>query len=100
MPSSVISVANLAEAMTKYVEDGGEAKRIAEDIETSPCEIAPITLGQAIAAAEMRKQTKVLGLSLGDRICLALAMERKCPVMTADRAWAKLAIGVKIVVIR
>jgi ribonuclease VapC len=40
------------------------------------------------------------GLSLGDRACLALAMELKLPVVTADRAWIDLDLGIDICVIR
>lgn len=38
--------------------------------------------------------------SLGDRACLALAMELKLPVVTADRAWIDLDLGIDICVIR
>jgi ribonuclease VapC len=39
-------------------------------------------------------------LSLGDRCCLALGMVEELSVMTADRDWAKLQLGIKINVIR
>jgi PIN domain nuclease of toxin-antitoxin system len=41
-----------------------------------------------------------LGLSLGDRACLALALELNAPVYTADRAWKNLNLGIRIHVIR
>jgi ribonuclease VapC len=44
-----------------------------------------------ILGADLRARTKHLGLSLGDRACLAAARSRDLPVLTADRAWAKLA---------
>src|SRR5262249_49846977 len=47
-------------------------------------------------AAALRPTTKKLGLSLGDRSCLALGLARRNTVVTAERAWAKLKIGVKI----
>ena len=40
-----------------------------------------------------------LGLSLGDRTCLALALSRKIPAYTADRMWAKLDIDIEIRII-
>ena len=39
-------------------------------------------------------------LSLGDRACLALAIERKATVYTTDRVWKSLDLGMKIEVIR
>jgi ribonuclease VapC len=39
-------------------------------------------------------------LSLGDRACLALALSRSIPALTADRDWKKLKVGLSIVVIR
>jgi len=38
--------------------------------------------------------------SLADRACLALAMERRLPVVTADRAWSGLGLDLDIQVIR
>lgn len=43
-----------------------------------------------------------IGLSLGDRLCLALAKVKARPALTGDRAWAEVAdaIGVEILLIR
>jgi ribonuclease VapC len=51
-------------------------------------------------AAQLWSQTKAFGLSLGDRACLALAIDQKAIALTADRVWANLQIGVDIQVIR
>jgi PIN domain nuclease of toxin-antitoxin system len=51
-------------------------------------------------AAELRSITRPFGLSLGDRACLALAIERKAAVYTTDRAWKNLDLGIEIEVIR
>ena len=50
----------------------------------------------------MRDATKRVGLSHGDRACLALAKKMGLPAVTADRAWAEIAdaIGVEVVLIR
>jgi len=44
--------------------------------------------------------TRHLGLSLGDRCCLALAKELGADVYTAERKWAGLDLGVTVRVIR
>ncbi len=56
--------------------------------------------GQARLTAELLQQTRALGLSLGDRACVALGIQRKLPVLTADKAWKALRVGVEIRVIR
>jgi PIN domain nuclease of toxin-antitoxin system len=43
---------------------------------------------------------KPLGLSLGDRACLALAMQRNATVYTADRAFKGMNVPIKIDLIR
>ena len=50
----------------------------------------------------MRPATRAVGLSLGDRACLALAAELGVPALTADRGWAGVAeaAGVAVQVIR
>ena len=55
---------------------------------------------QARAAARLRSVTRHIGMSLGDRACLALGDRLGCPVVTADRVWASLDVGIEIVVIR
>jgi PIN domain nuclease of toxin-antitoxin system len=55
---------------------------------------------RALAAGVLIARTRHRGLSLADRACLALALELKLPVVTADRAWADLDLGVEIRLIR
>jgi ribonuclease VapC len=50
----------------------------------------------ARATAALRTATRPLGLSLGDRACLALARQLQLPVLTADTLWRDLSIGVEI----
>ena len=45
----------------------------------------------AFEAGNLRGRTAPLGLSLGDRFCLALAHAMRVPAVTADQAWRKLA---------
>jgi PIN domain nuclease of toxin-antitoxin system len=53
----------------------------------------------AFTAAALLPLTSALGLSLGDRICLATAEGRGVPAVTADKAWARIA-GAVVEVIR
>ena len=62
--------------------------------------VVPFDEGQGLVAGYLRAVTKHLRLSLGDRACLALGLQAQCPVVTADKAWAKLELGVEVQVIR
>lgn len=67
--------------------------------ETFDC-IEDFNIEQAIIAGSFINVTKDYGLSLGDRACLALAKYKNIPVLTADKAWTKLNLGIKIKLIR
>jgi ribonuclease VapC len=54
----------------------------------------------AEAAAGLRAATRALGLSLGDRACLALAQRLGVPALTADRAWTELELAIEVIPIR
>jgi PIN domain nuclease of toxin-antitoxin system len=64
------------------------------------CSIVAFSEGQALEAGSLVAQTREFGLSLGDRACLALAIDRKATVYTTDRAWAELGLGIRVEVIR
>jgi PIN domain nuclease of toxin-antitoxin system len=100
IPVSAVSAANLAEALSKLTEDGGNPEVMADDFAKSGCKIVPVSAEQAVACAKLRLVTRRFGLSLGDRLCLALAIERNCPVLTADRNWNKLSLGIPVQLIR
>jgi PIN domain nuclease of toxin-antitoxin system len=55
---------------------------------------------QAWEAGLLRPRTRDLGLSLGDRACLALGRALGRPVLTTDRNWSKLRVGVEILTVR
>jgi ribonuclease VapC len=63
-------------------------------------ETATFDAGHAKTAGSLITQTRPLGLSLGDRACLALGLALKTPVYTADQSWRHLKLGIRIYVIR
>ena len=95
-----MSTANLAEVLSKSEERGGDAKALLAQIARTPIEVVPLSVGGALGAARLRPKTKSAGLSLGDRICLALAQERGCEAWTADKRWTNLKLGVAVHLIR
>jgi len=62
--------------------------------------IEPFDMEQAYQAGMLRLPTKAAGLSLGDRACLALAKKLEAKVLTGDRKWKLLALGIDIEAIR
>lgn len=97
---AIMSAVNVTEVITRMIDEGAgrdEALRSLEEI--SPA-IRPFDESLALEAGYLRTETRQYGLSLGDRACLALALREGASVVTADRAWAKLDLGIDIQVIR
>lgn len=97
---SVVSAVNLAEVQTKLVRVGHEPEAAWIDALSFVSEVEPFTVEQAKIAGTLVAKTQGLGLSLGDRSCLALALVLGASVYTADLVWANLRVGVRIHVIR
>ena len=100
LTSAVGSTVNLAEVQTKLLLGGWTSDEAWEDASSPFEEILPFDEEQAKLAGDLVMQTRQLGLSLGDRACLALGMVLKAPVYTADKTWKKLKLRVRIHVIR
>lgn len=97
---ALISAVNLAEIHAKLFVHGVPADAAWAQILGLRCMTISFTEEHARIAAELIAVTKPYGLSLGDRACLALAIERKATVYTTDRAWDKLGLGIDVEVIR
>lgn len=97
---AVISSVNHAEVVARLLERGMPESEADTVCDALRLQILPLTAAQARASGRLRPVTRALGLSLGDRCCLALAQEhRGAQVVTADRLWKDLK-GFKIVLIR
>ena len=100
LSNAVCSTVNLAEVHAKLVGRGLTPEEAWEDATSPAAESVPFDSEQARISGDLITQTKPLGLSLGDRACLALAIALDAPVYTAERAWKKLKAGVPIHLIR
>jgi ribonuclease VapC len=96
----IMGSVNFAEVVSTMNHDGYEADQIEQILGEYNISVIPFDQVQATAAGNMRRSTRHLGLSLGDRACLALALQKKLPVLTADRAWAGVDVGVRIELVR
>ncbi len=97
---ALLSAVNLSEIHSKLLLKGVPQTSSWGMIVSLQCEVCPFTTVQGRVAAELIQLTRPFGLSLGDRACLALAIERKARVYTTDRIWKGFSIGIEIEVIR
>jgi ribonuclease VapC len=97
---AVISAVNYAEVLTKISDRGVDGKRASALLASLAIETIAFDKAQAETSGQIRSQTRHLGLSLGDRACIALAMTKGWPVLTADKAWAELTLSVQVLLVR
>ena len=97
---SVISTVNWAEIIGKARDDGVDTRGLREDLASLGLAFEPLSAAQAETAGQIKERTRPLGLSLGDRACLALGSDRAETVYTSDRAWLQLTLGVDVETIR
>jgi ribonuclease VapC len=93
---AVMSAANYAETWTKLYDIGLTDDPRIDAIFSLLSRIEPFTVSQARLAADLRPATRHAGLSLGDRACLALALEIGAEIYTADRSWSHVDVGCTI----
>ncbi|HSM52390.1 MAG TPA: type II toxin-antitoxin system VapC family toxin [Thermoanaerobaculia bacterium] len=92
----LLSAVNLSEVLARFARDGHDPAAVSARLAGTGIEIVPFDQRQAILAAALAPATRPLGLSLGDRACLALATDRRLPALTADRAWSELPLGIEV----
>ena len=100
LPQSVISTVNLAEVVSRLTILKIPEEEVREALTVLGLEIIPFDEEQAFRAGLLSVYTQHLGLSLGNRACLALSLNSNATALTADRAWKDLDIGIKIKRIR
>jgi PIN domain nuclease of toxin-antitoxin system len=101
LPKAIMSSVNIAEVAKFLIESKGFSKNEVSTIVHSLIEkIIAFDTQLALISAEIIHITKRFGLSLGDRACLALAMQLNYPIYTADKIWSKLDLDCKVILIR
>jgi len=95
-----LSTVNLIEVHARMITLGADPSLAWNRVLNFQCEICPLTESQARVAAELLTVTRPYGLSLADRVCLALAIERGAKVYTADRARKSIPLPIEIEVFR
>jgi PIN domain nuclease of toxin-antitoxin system len=97
---AVISTVNLSEVIAKLAEAGIPEDIIKEILSYLNLEVIPFNKDQAFKAGTLRPLTKSIGLSFGDRACLALGITLNLLVITTDRLWSSLNLEIEVQVLR
>jgi ribonuclease VapC len=100
LPESAIGAVNVCEAFGKLASGGMSTDDARASIELINPEVVPFDTELAYKAGALITETRKIGLSLGDRACLALGIARKNIVVTADQMWSRLKLDVRVEVIR
>ena len=95
-----ISSVNWYEVVQKTLAKGVDVSKMIKLLRDLELTIEPFSDRQAESAAQLWPETRELGLSLADRACLALALEKSLPVLTTDRVWKKLKLGLEVRLMR
>jgi ribonuclease VapC len=100
MSGAVMSAVNWSEVAHKALARGVDVSARRHLFVEAGLTIFAFDAEQAEDTAALWESTRGLGLSLADRACLALAQRLDLPVLSADRAWQELQIGVQVQLIR
>ena len=95
-----VSAVNWSEVLQKSLQRDVDVAGMRQEFTEVGVNFEPFTPQQAETAAWLWSQARNHGLSLADRACLALAIDKGLPVITADRAWGRLNLDIEIRVLR
>ena len=96
LENAIVSSVNLSEVITVLVRRGLKHEDVAQSLKDTFPQIEEFTTEQAIIAASFVEAE----LSFGDRACLALAKSKNLPVLTSDKVWKELELGVEVKLVR
>lgn len=94
-----VSAVNYAEVVTHFVHAGMPEREVDAMLDPLPMTLVPVDKALAQLAGRLRAITGDLGLSLGDRFCLALARRDGLPAWTGDQIWKKIADAAEVKVV-
>lgn len=100
IPDAMMSAVNFCETVQRLRRGGMPIESVTMML--TPLVPEPVAFDKqtAYVAASMHEKTRGQGLSFGDCACLALAMMRGVPAVTAERKWDQCDVGVHVICIR
>ena len=98
----LVSAANHSEVIAKAIDRGADSQALQVVLADLAYTIVDVKAEDGTQAGLMRNITRKIGLSLGDRLCLATAQRLQARVLTADRPWLTVApaLGIQVRCIR
>ena len=100
LTGAIMSAVNYSEVLKKTIERGGTGEAAASFVRGLSVAVIPFDEVLAAVSADLYPQTKQHGLSLADRACVALGIQRNCKVLTSERRMALPALPIKVKLIR
>ena len=94
----VIGAANWSEVLQKTRQHGVDVEAVAPLLASFGLQVAEVTRNDGESAVQLWRGG--IGLSLADRLCLALALRLGVTAATTDAAWNRLREGPRVVLIR
>lgn len=88
---ALISAVNLSEVLACLARAGLSGMAVQAMVLEAGIQVLPFDAEDAEYAADLAEVGRPIGLSLGDRACLGLAMRLGGTAVTADRAWMRIA---------
>ena len=100
-----MSAVNWAEVLSKVADSGENPDKFSklmrdQGILGGALTIQSFEIGHARLTSLLRDATRRAGLSLADKACLALGKATGYPILTADKVWPDLGLGLEIRLIR
>lgn len=89
LEGALMSSVNFSETATRIAARGIDPRPVLDDILEFALDVVDFTFTCSLRLMDLRGWEQRLGvtLSLGDRCCIATAMNAGLPVLTADREW-------------
>ena len=100
LAGAVLSTVNLAEVWQKLDDRGADADRAATRLGLLGVQMEPFSAQDAVISGHLWRTGRRVGLSLGDRCCLAVTRRLGGVALTADRSWADAGLVVPVQLIR
>lgn len=100
LQNGILAANNALEIACVLHRNGLPLSRIQSIFQQLSLKPVPFAGNNIWAVTEIYSRTRHLGLGYSDCICLGLAKELQIPVVTLDRAWEGLNVGVEIILAR